>query len=1058
MKPISNFSINNCSLLLLSMIMLLSANAQEEKGAIINDWENPLVLGIHKEKAHSTFSLPSEKALNPSIISLDGIWKFKWSPNPESRPIDFYENDFKVNNWENILVPGNWQLQGFGLPVFTNITYPFKKDQPKVTSEPPSYYYSYAHRNPIGSYCTTFSVPEIAKGQEVFLHFGGVESAMYVWVNGKKVGFSKGSMTPAEFDITSLIRNGENKLAVEVYRWSDGSYLEDIDMWRFSGIYRDVDLVIRPKSYIQDYKIIAEPNKDFTKAAINIKLNIENRSSQSVHNLKAEARISGYNISGNAIDMIFLKKIKVLEIGSNIQICLDTSLNHPRLWSAETPNLYDLKLNLKNAKNEIIETIHWRFGVKKVEIIGKLFYINGNLVKLKGINRHEHHPRTGRHVDRESIITDIKLIKQANINMIRTSHYPNEPFFYELCDQYGIYVMDEANQESHGYGIGNKELGNNPLWKNAHIDRAVAMVERDKNHACIILWSMGNEGGSGANPYAMAEAVKKIDKTRLIYYDSDRTISAIYDDGYLHPDTLRNLAKRIKDRPLFMREYAHSMGNSCGNLQDYWDVIYSDSSIIGGAIWDWVDQGIAKKIVNSRQVYDNNPSDLKLKDDEFWAYGGDFGDQPNDGANCLDGIVFPNRIPQPEYYEIQKVYQPVLFKLKQNNPLQIEIINKYSFVSLNHLDFIYKLISNGKEILSNKINLPEVLPGKSVIVQIDLPDFIDTVKEEVLVNLNALERQPSLWAEEGFSIAREQFILHPELFKKIEAVNKSIIFNEKISDISVTTDSTDLVFSKKNGAMISWKAKGLELLKGALEPYFWKPMNDNQKRSGYAKDLGKWKTAAENLKIENFEVKKENGLVIVIFKMELTSIGAKYILKYTINGQGQIQVQADYCPTDTVIQKIPKFGMRVQIQSSFDKINWYGRGPMENYPDRKTGALIGLYEAKLENFITNYVATQDNANRCDTRWFSFSDQQGSCIKVSGLQPLCFHAWPYNETDLENANHQFELPLRNFIDLNIDLNVHGVGGNDSWGAKTLEKYTIEGNTSYTYGFILEHYNK
>ena len=448
------------------------------------------------------------------LVSLDGIWKFNWWPNPDKREKDFYKTDMILSEWNNIVVPGNWQMQGFDLPVYVNIPYPFKRDAPFVMEEPPKNYYTYDHRNPVGDYCTTFNYPSNAKGQLVFLHFGGVESAMYVWINGEKVGFSKSSMVPAEFDITKYLKPGQNKLAVEVYRFSDGSYLEDNDMWRLSGIFRDVELHIRPKVYLQDYFITATPSNDFSKATVDIKLNIENRSLLASQNLIAEARITGEDKYGHVVLADLTKKVSLLKGSSDAAIIFNTILNDPLLWSAETPDLYHVEFILKNSKNEILETIRSRFGVKKVEVKGEFFYINGQLVKLKGVNRHEHHPRTGRHVDHQTMETDIRLMKQANINMLRTSHYPDDPYFYELCDEYGIYVMDETDNESHGYGIGNKQLGEDSTWEGAFVDRALAMVKRDRNHACIIFWSLGNESSQGRNIRAMANAVKKIDTSR----------------------------------------------------------------------------------------------------------------------------------------------------------------------------------------------------------------------------------------------------------------------------------------------------------------------------------------------------------------------------------------------------------------------------------------------------------------------------------------------------------------------------------------------------------------
>jgi beta-galactosidase len=1021
----------------------------------VPDWENPEILGINKEKAHSTLWLAEEKDSNPNIISLNGTWKFNWSPDPNQRVTDFYRADFDCSGWNTIRVPGNWQMQGYGLPVFVNIPYPFLRDEPRVTGEPPKDYYTFNHRNPVGSYCTTFQMPEHAQDQLIFLCFGGVESAMYVWVNGRKVGFSKGSMTPAEFDITAFVQPGQNKLAVEVYRFSDGSYLEDIDMWRLSGIFRDVELVIRPKVYIQDFFISAVPDPNYRNADVRLRICLENRSSKPVNTVHIEATIDGFSKRQQAVQTKLVKSIESIKSLTTEDLVLETVVPDAQLWSSENPVLYDLHLVLKDETLRILETVRWKFGIKKVEVKGEHFLINGQLVKLKGVNRHEHHPRTGRHVDRHTALTDIRLIKQANINMIRTSHYPNDPYFYQLCDEYGLYVMDEANNESHGYGIGNAELGDNPRWEKAHVDRAVRMVERDKNHACVILWSLGNEAGRGRNIHAMANAVRTLDSSRPVYYDSDRSVSAIYDEGYLHPGALKSLGDKVKDRPVFLREYLHTMGNSGGNLQDYWDVIYADTSLVGGAIWDWVDQAIIKQHAGSALKYIETPAELKLRDDEFFAYGGDFGKYYNDGANCLDGIVSADRSPQPEYYEVQKVYQPVHFKLIRTHPIQLEITNRHHFISLENFDLLYQFTADGKEIGAGKIVCGNIPPGRSEQTTIPLSDTRKDLSEELLLTVCAQLKTETLWAESGFRVAREQFVINRPDFEKIAPEDITPLIDETETEIAVTNGTWKLLFNKAEGSIKSWTVGQKELLCGKLEPYFWKPANDNQKRNGYNERLGPWKTAAENRTVRTIDITKTTGFVHVRFTMQLPAIDADYSLSYTINGKGRVQVEADYAPKEKPIPLIPKFGMRMRIPSAYNQVTWYGRGPYENYPDRKTGSLIGLYCLKLENFMTHYAAPQDNANRCDVRWFSFSSFNGDSIKFSGLQPLCFRAWNYTEEDLEKARHPYELPSRDFINLNIDLNIHGVGGNDSWGARTMDQYTNPGNRPYRYGFIMEY---
>ncbi|MFI5136946.1 MAG: glycoside hydrolase family 2 TIM barrel-domain containing protein [Sphingobacteriales bacterium] len=1044
-----------CFSVLVASTLLLIAKVDAQD---INDWENPNINGINKEKPHAYSFLTEEKANSPMIRSLNGIWKFKWSPDPQSRPADFYTENYSTENWDNILVPGNWELQGFGTPVYTNFTYPFKRDAPKVMGEPEKYYTSYIERNPIGSYYTSFTIPENWDNKQLFINFGGVKSAMYVWINGKKVGYSENSMSPAEFDITKYIRKGENKLAVEVYHLCDGSYIEDQDMWRLSGIFRDVDLIARPKTFISDFFVKAMPDNTFDNANITINLNIDNRSTQNIQGLHVDAEVSGFSAQSESVDLSFAGKVPLVQTSKQVALELKSLIKHPRLWSAETPDLYHLILKLKNNKNEIVDKAECYFGVRKIEVRGDVFYVNGRAVKLKGVNRHEQHPRTGKHVSRQTMIRDLDLMKQANINMIRTCHYPDDPLFYELCDKYGFYVMDEANQESHGFGIGNKEMGDNPVWKKAHVERAVALVQRDKNHPCVIFWSLGNEGGHGRNLIAMADTIKKLDSSRLIFSDTQSDVSAIFDDSYLHPADLKKLGEKMKDKPVFMREYLHVMGNSGGNLQEYWDVIYADSSLAGAAIWEWVDQGIAKKKDGSPLKLTEHPDDYQLKDNEFWAYGGDFGDKPNDGNFCIKGLVSSDRKPYPHYFEVQKVYQPVVFKLLNDKNITIGVTNHFDFLSLCNFDFEYEYTANGKPFQRGKFRCDNILAGTSSNIMLPSPQMADTASSEICLNIYTKLKTATLWAEEGFCIAREQFVIKPYRWIKVLPVEKQVTVTELPSQIELKTGNMSFTLDRKNGSLVSWKVNQQELLKGKLEPYFWKTPNDNQKQSGYAAELGKWKKAAENMVVKNVDILRQDKFVSVKFEMNLPTIGANYTLNYQLNGEGKLQVEATYTPLCDTIPLIPKFGMRVRIPENYSTIDWYGRGPYENYPDRKTGSLIGEYHSALKNFVVSYPAPQDNANRCDVRWFSLSTQNNSTIKITGLQPLNFRAWPYTEDDLENTRHDYQLPQRDFINLNIDLNIHGVGGDDTWGAKTMEKYTNPGNKPYRYGFILEYVSK
>ena len=925
----------------------------------VHDWENPHVLGINKLPYHATLQLPSKWKECKEIVSLDGQWKFHWSKDPESRPADFYREDYDVSQWDKITVPGNWQLQGFGKPIYVNMQYPFHRDRPNVMGEPNKDWYAYDHRNPVGSYVTFVDVTKEMLSKNLILHFGGVHSAFYVWVNGKKVGYSQNSMSPAEFDVTKYVREGRNKLAVEVYRWSDGSYLECQDMWRLSGIFREVQLWVRPLVHIADYKVEAIPNKDFTRAEISADIAICNTGKKKAKNVSVS-----FNIEGKTLN----SQLSTLNSKDTVHVRLTYQIDNPKLWSAEKPNLYSYSIELKASPTggglEEAEHFDNHLGVKRVECVGEVFKINGKNVKLRGVNRHDHHPVTGRYVDDATYEQDIRLMKQANINFLRTSHYPDREYLYELCDRWGIYVMDEANQESHGYGYANRVMGEDPEWKDAHVDRAVSLVQRDKNHPCVIMWSLGNEGGVGPNMKAMREAVVALDTIALPFCDTDRRYSDIYDDGYLSPDRLREGAKKVTDRPFMMREYAHAMGNSMGNFQEYWDVIYADSSIAGAAIWDWVDQGLLKKEYGL----------------EYFAYGGDFGDKPNDGAFCINGLIAPDRKPHPHYYEVQHVYQPLQFVREADGT--IRIINHDCFTDPSEYDITRDTV---------------------------------TIDGERLLNVSARLKEDKPWAKKGFAIASEQFVLQPYDFGQ-----RSKDEGQRSKDEGQRSKTKNVTIEGNN--LTSWIVDGKEMLVAPLEPYFWKPENDNQHAAHFAERTAVWRETKD------------------------------VTVKYTVINERQILVDVDYQPSGTDKPIMPKFGMRMRLPANFTNIEYFGRGPWENYPDRKRSAFLGQYKMPLSEFETEYIHPQDNSCRTDVRWFKIGNRKNT-FRVEGCQPLCIRAWDYGEEDLEPAKHPQDILRGRFVNLNIDLNVHGVGGIDTWGQRTLPQYTIDGNKPYHYSFIL-----
>ena len=607
-------------------------------------------------------------------------------------------------------------------------------------------------------------------------------------------------------------------------------------------------------------------------------------------------------------------------------------------------------------------------------------------------------------------------MKQANINFLRTSHYPDREYLYELCDRWGIYVMDEANHETHGYGYANHEMGEDRAWEKAHVDRLESLVKRDFNHPCVILWSLGNEGGVGPNIEAMYKRVLELDTTRPPFYDSDRRYSCIWDDSYLYPDQLRKNAQEVTDKPFMMREYAHAMGNSVGNLQEYWDVIYADSSICGAAIWDWVDQGLEK--------------------DGGWAYGGDFGDKPNDINFCINGLVAPDRTPHPHYYEVQHVYQPLSFVREGDS---IRVVNRNWFTTLDEYDYSFEVLHDGDLVMQQNARLKD---GKLTIPTA-------SGDGEQLLNVHARLRKATPWAEAGFAVAGEQFVLKPATFQK-DMGGIPATAREAAEGIVVSTENGSVTIDR-TGALFSWMVEGEELIVTPLEPYFWKPENDNQHAAHFAERLAAWKDASANREVKAIKLTKGEHALNVTVDMSLP-IGAEMTLTYSINNSGWIAVEADYRPTATDIPLMPKFGMRMRLPADYKQVDYYGRGPWENYPDRKLSAFIGKYRMPLSEYETEYIHPQDNGNRCDIRWFEISSAS-RCLRIEGLQPLCIRAWDYGEEDL-GVGHPYQLPRGRFVNLNIDLDIHGVGGADTWGRRTLPQYTIDGTQPRRYGFVLK----
>ena len=1022
----------------------------------VPDWENPAVIGINKLPYHATLGNPSTHRTNPEITYLDGTWKFHWSPDPDNRPLDFFKADFDVSGWDDIHVPCDWQMQGFGTPIYTNSRYPFRRDQPRVTGTPDRSWTAFGARNPVGSYVTYFDAADISSHNWI-LEFEAVSSAFYVWVNEQKVGYSQNSMSPAEFDVTPYLKEGRNRLAVEVYRWCDGSYIEDQDFWRLSGIFRPVKLWKRPLQHISDYRVSLIPSDDFGRAQVNVDVELANMGRAKSDKMSVRVSVQGKNSDGKDINEMLSITAKSIKPVDTIALNMEGVLEHPLVWSAEKPNLYECLIELLDSKGNLVESFVQNTGVRRIENRGEVMYINDKPVKLRGVNRHDHHPRTGHYVDAETTELDIKLMKQANINMLRTSHYPDSPILYELCDRYGIYVMDEACQESHGFGLRNRQMGNDPQWMKAHVDRAESLVKRDFNHPSILFWSLGNEGGAGMNMRAMRAKVDDLDSTRLVFCDTDLSVSDLYDDSYLSPARLKQTAQRVTDRPFMMREYAHMMGNSGGNLTEYWDVIYADPSIAGAAIWDFVDQGIAKPIDGSPLKYKG--SSLALEEGEFWAYGGDFGDMPNDGNFVINGLLAPDRTPHPHYYEVKHVYQPLHFE--KIDDTHVKVSSRDWFTSLDEYDYSARFfdVKNGE---SDAVSLSK--PDENGILTI--PEHKTDIPERALTVLASLP-QPGMWADQGFVVAYDQFIPfysyveNSYLDIRLEEFSKSI----KPAKAMKYLDKSGFSFDSL-GALVSWKYQDREILAEPLEPYFWKPANDNQLRNDYERSMGVWRSAASDRKLLSSEFllykgnRKKQGTLISKYTYALP-VGATLKLTYylDLDSQCKVKVVMDYFPDSVKVESLPKYGVRFRVPKEYEDIEWMGCGPWESYPDRRNGALYGSYSMTVSDYMTDYVFPQDNSNRVGVDKFSLSSKDSSMPKLKlydgeGLgNGLNVRVWNYSEEDLEAARHGYELPQRDYLNINIDKEIIGVGGNDAWGAKTEPQYIPSAKEAHRLEFVI-----
>ncbi|GHT58004.1 beta-galactosidase [Bacteroidia bacterium] len=1058
------------------------------------DWENLSILEINREEARADF-IPfatSQQALSgirensPWYVSLNGNWKFHWVPRPEERPVDFYRTDFNDTSWKTIPVPSNWEMQGYGTPIYVSAGYPFRIDPPRVTSEPPANYTAFKERNPVGSYRHRFEIPTDWNGRKVFIHFSGVQSAFYVWINGAKVGYSQGSMEPSEFDITDYLQTGKNQLAVEVYRWCDGSYLEDQDMWRTSGIHREVFLYSTADVRIADFAVRTVLDSNYENANLQIKPELKSYKGNKLEGWNIEAQL--YDAENKPVLENALKQdaLPVLNADHKAGILndrtpqrglpkfawMEATIQNPLKWTAETPNLYTLILTLVNDKKEIIETLACQVGFRSVEIKDGQVLVNGKPIRLRGVNRHEHDPSTGRTITYERMKQDIILMKQANINAVRTSHYPNNTQWYELCNQYGIYVMDEADIEEHGL---RGQLASDPAWYAAFLDRAIRMVERDKNHPSIIAWSMGNESGYGPNFAAISAWIKEFDPTRFIHYEGAQgrdamnrvsttdpqsvdVISRFYprtQDEYLNPnipegdnkeraenarwERLLSIAENPNDnRPVLTSEYAHAMGNALGNLKEYWDEIYSNPRMLGGFIWDWVDQGLYK---------------TNEKGEQFLAYGGDFGDKPNLKAFCFNGVVFADRQTTPKYYEVKKVYQPVLIEPVNLDSyhVKLSITNRHHFLNLNEYEGRWTLVSNGKTLQQGVLSDFDIPAGKQKDVSFYLKKFGINPTADYWLRISFHLKEKQLWADKGYEMAFEQLRMNfkdaqliipeqPKAFKNIQKADDKIICIGK---------NFSTVFDYKTGTITSLQYNEKERLLSAPIFQGYRAPTDNDKGFGnWLADDWK-KNGLDSLKrtVISSEIIEETSSWLTIKTVAESSAKTGKIIHeclWTINGNGSIEMDNHFTPEGN-LPELPRLGVVMALSGDLEHLQYYGHGPYENYSDRKTSCPVGVYTSTVTEQYVPYPHPQETGNKEGIRWLQLSDKQGKGLSFTCLsEQMSGCALHFTAGDLDAATHAYQLQPRKTVILSLDAIMLGLG-NSSCGPGVLKKYAIEKKT-------------
>ena len=1013
-------------------------------------WENPEMFAENKLPARATLMpYPSaEEAFargeSSLVMDISGEWRFHWSATPAEAPEGFWSVDYDDEAWGTMPVPGNWELNGYGYPIYTNIVYPFPKNPPYIPHDD----------NPTGCYRHEFDIPREWDGRRIILHFESGLAAMHIWLNGVKVGYSEGTKTAVEFDITPYVKQSGNLLAIEGYRWCDGSYLEDQDFWRLSGFDRKVKVYAAGRTRIADMFVVADLDETYTNGLYNATVSVQNTEGQPFKGAVKLSLVKGrYNYQTQKFvyerAVVILSKSVKVEPNSTLDIDLSRTLNNVDVWSHENPQLYTTVVTLTDNKGNVIESVACNTGFRKVEIRDAQLLLNGQPLMINGVNIHEHNPATGHVVTRELMLKDIYLMKQHNINAVRTSHYPQPTEWYDLCDIHGILLVDEANIEAHGCGTGYAadypefHPSHRAEWKAAHHDRVQSMVERDKNHPSVILWSMGNESSDGEVYGEMYEWIHQRDKTRFVQLEQGYSGPHTDISCPMYPpiDEFRAWAERTDaKKPYIMCEFAHAMGNSTGNLREFFDIMEGHPHMQGGFIWDWVDQGIDAVGENGKH---------------YWAYGGDFGATMyhHDENFCCNGLVSPDRTPHPGLMEVKKVYQDIEFELIDGG---VRIYNNFNFTDLAKYSFRYILKREG--VIVHQETLPSVqcAAGESVDILFAYP-AIDNSAEYTL-EFEATCMMPNLLksgALQSVKVATEQFVLTPYDFTTSEP--EGVITIERGDDwIMAFAGNKAVLFDTESGELLSYVSNRRDIMKQLPELYFWRAMTDNDWGAGFQRTADVWRT--NNNKSVSATVEEYADRLVVRGEFYIENAPSYYTQTYTFRADGSLKVEVAWRKGSEELPEIPRFGMRMILPADYKRFTYYGRGPWENYADRCESSFLGRYEQSTDDQFFPYVRPQESGNKSDVRWLELMGSEGRGIRIEGLQPLNVSAMPYRAEDLDpgveskKQMHYSDIEPRDEVVLHVDLAQRGLGGDTSWGATPREQYCLTAD-EYSYGYII-----